>query len=293
MDELAIRATLALERYSSLIDIGIAGVFAVIGIILNRSPVTIHRSTYLVLWGIVLILTNSVGLSVFFMKDAILAGVWWLLILLNLLAGVVGGLAQGYLAAARSRDFSSHKWWGLLIAIPVINLVLTLIKPKPGRVDTISERYPIVAGWSGVFIGVVLIIASIAVFRISDEELDFSVEDPDDIRAGMIMGVQAFGLAGFLQQIATESGNDLPLIVDEYVTLTRIEAVGTELRRVYFMKYEGGKLDAEGKARIVQLTCAEPIDRELLSFGASIRESYVLSTGAPFGDVVVTAADCP
>lgn len=292
MDGLALTAVLAIERYASLIDLGIAGLFSVIGVILNRSSMTVHRSTFVALWGVILVLSNAVALSAFMMKEAILAGLWWVLILLNVFAGIVAGFTQGYLAAARSRDFSSNRWWGFLVAIPILNLILALIKPKPGRVDVIAERYPIVVGWTGVFIGIVLMFAAIAFSRISDEQMEFSLENPDDVRVGLMVGVQLYGLPGVLQQAAAESSGDLPFVVDEFVTLTRIEAEGTELRRVYFLKYEGGKLEDEGSVQIRQSICTDPFDRELLGLGASIRETFVLTTGAPFGDVVVTAADC-
>jgi hypothetical protein len=87
-------------------------------------------------------------------------------------------------------------------------------------------------------------------------------------------------------------GVQLPIVVDEATTPSRIEAIGTVLRRTFVVDLEGAEMTNEFRTGIVQSVCAYQPFKPLLLGGATIEEVYIRTDGSEIGRQAMTRETC-
>jgi hypothetical protein len=267
----------------------------IVALVLSRGKGELLRAPYFALSGL-LYLFGSVLVSLWLLTlQAAALGIVWVLISVIFLCIGALGYFYGVLALGRSRDAFGHGRYAFLAFIPFANLYLL---SKPSKNELSGNRIPtipLLSGGLGVLSGFVMLIAGVAFTVWFETNSDAMFEaagssDPDLQSAGADILIRSEGLEGALQIMA--SGVQLPIVVDESTTLSRIEAVGTVLRRTFVVDLEGAEMTNEFRTGILQMVCAYEPFKPLLVGGATTEEVYVRTDGAEIGKQAMTRETC-
>lgn len=260
----------------------------------DKSTAELQRAPYFVrMVGITLLYTVLTAIWLWIVP-AILGGYVWVLLMTDLLATILAGYTCCKVAMARSRDGYGHSRNAVLAFIPVANLILLFRK---SRAEFSYERIPagpLTSGAFGVIVGLVMIVFTTGLSRQWANEIERRVErmarDPTSETAMVEYAVKLHGLDAFLSQIAGQA--QPPLKIDAVTTLQRVEADGSQLRRMFTISSPGFALTEDIRAVIDQEICATGLFLTLMRFGASIQEKYIEADGTEIGSHTVTLAVC-
>jgi hypothetical protein len=283
------------EQTLGQIGIAITVLGFIVALVLSRGKGELLRALYFALSAL-LYLFGSVLVSLWLLTlQAVALGIVWVLISVIFLCIGTLGYSYGVLALARSRDAFGHGRYAFLAFIPFANLYLL---SKPSKSDLSANRIPtipLLSGGLGVLSGVVMLIAGGAFTGWFETNSDAMFEaagrgDPDLQAAGADILIRSEGLEGALQIMA--DGVQLPLVIDESTTLSRIEADGTILRRTFVVDLEGAEMTNEFRTGILQMVCAYERFKPLMVGGGTIEEVYVGTDGSEIGTQAMTRETC-
>ena len=159
-EELAYQYADLSEANPRAVSLAIIAVGAVIAAFVTRSKTELRRAPYFALSGLLFLLLS--GASMFtsaFIVQAIVGGIFWVIVALEVLATIVFGFFLGRVAMARSRDAYGHGRAAVLAFIPLANLWLLL---TPSKTEVSANRVPtipLLTGGVGVFVGFVMLAA--------------------------------------------------------------------------------------------------------------------------------------
>ena len=102
--------------------------------------------------------------------------------------------------------------------------------------------------------------------------------------------IQSQGLESTLSTMATEVRT--PIEIDDVTTLVRVEADGTQLRRIYIVDSGVMTMTEEFQTLSRNSICAYAAFEPIFRARGSIREVYVENSGREIGSVLVTRASC-
>lgn len=274
------------------------GLFIVGGIIggaVTRSDAELKRAPYFVYSALLFLALSAVQIIWLQAYHAFVGGYLWLFAAVDVVASILFGFFICKIALARSRNGFGTGGYAVLAFIPIANLVL-LFKPPQ---DPASAKARPVMGWLtgfvGVLIGIVVLAVAVTLTRFVEEATDrqmieLAESNPDFATTSIEVMLRSEGLASVLKLMAAEAPT--PVVVDEITMLTRVEAIGDELRRTYVISYEIPPFSESFRYEIERGICAYSAFEPLLEAGATINEVYVLMDGSVLGDYRVTRESC-
>lgn len=246
-----------------------------------------QRATYFAYSALLYVVGALLPIAWLFALQAMAAGILWVLV-----AGVFGtiavlGFCYGDIDLARSRDAYGNNRSAFLAIIPVANLVLLLKPSKNASVNKLT--LPLFSGGLGVVSGFVLLIFGAVATTLLNERL---AKQADTIAPADSIDflLRTRGLEGTLAAMAREA--QLPVAVDSITTLSRIDADGQILRRIFTVKTDVPSLSADFGARVIQTVCQIEAFAPPLRAGATIEEVYLNEVGNEIGRQQVTSQKC-
>lgn len=83
-----------------------------------------------------------------------------------------------------------------------------------------------------------------------------------------------------------------PMALDEITTVTKVEAIGSQILLTAKVSTTGGAISAPFRSKVQNRLCADQSTPALLTAGASIRIKYFEQSGKEIGSVMVTRNEC-
>ncbi|MBS1164506.1 MAG: hypothetical protein H6R00_531 [Proteobacteria bacterium] len=204
-----------------------------------------------------------------------------------MVATVVGGFGLGLLSAARSRDAFGHVKAAPLAFVPLANLWLLLApsRPEAEGVASVGGR-PQVVG-----VGLLLLAASAFLGSNLAHETALVLGKTDGVPPAISVQylVNVEGLEGGVAFIANMAHP--PYELSDNLTLSSVEASGTEIRATYTFKASAPLSEAFWDA-VRNEVCTNELMVPLIKAGATVREIYADSSGRKAGELPVTRRDC-
>ncbi len=177
---------------------------------------------------------------------------------ISLTASIAGGYFFCRIAIARSHDAYGHGRMAFLAFIPIANFWLLLTPSKNVMSANRTPTIPLLSGGLGVVTGFVLLATAFGVTVYIEEQgrvMDSQTQiEPVSQQAVIDSMIRSNGLEETLRLVAAEA--QTPITVDEVTTLARMEAAGTQLRRIYVVDLAGMRLTEEFAARSRNGICA-------------------------------------
>ena len=285
-EELAYQYADLSEANPRAVSLAIIAVGAVIAAFVTRSKTELRRAPYFALSGLLFLLLS--GASMFtsaFIVQAIVGGIFWVIVALEVLATIVFGFFLGRVAMARSRDAYGHGRAAVLAFIPLANLWLLL---TPSKTEVSANRVPtipLLTGGVGVFVGFVMLAAGGGLTGYSQMEVERMIENATS--EGVFERVI---LDRVLKEMAAEVAT--PMIVDDITTLLRMEADGDTIRYVYEISSDPETLSISMRAGLVQQNCTYDALRPVIEAGAIIEHLYLRRDLSEVGTVTITRTIC-
>ena len=214
--------------------------------------------------------------------DAVLGGYLWAIMALQIVLSVATGFVTGITAIARSRDAFGSGEYAPLAFIPFANLVL-LFRRGRSRASVLSLAISLPVG-AAMLVGAV--IQGVALFQ----QMEHQKSRPELQLAEATILIESNRLESSLRHFA--AGVRIPLFVNGYNNLVRVEAEGAQLRRTYTDNRNTFTLTADVRSAIKKEICKDPRFFVLLLAGASISEAYVKLDGTAIGSETVSRQTC-
>ena len=294
LEDLAIQYASQSEDTLGLIGLGLAVVGAVIAGLVRQSKAELARAPYFVYSALIVFVVSAGGIVWLQAIPAMTGGYLWLLMTISLAASIAGGYCLYRIAMARSRDAYGHSRMAFLAFIPIANFWLLLTRSKHEMSAHRAPTIALLSGGLGVLSGFLLLAATVGVSVYIEEQARMLEQqaqtDPVSQQAAIESMIRLHGLEETLHLMAAES--QTPITVDEVTTLARIEAAGTQLRRMYVVDLEGWSMPEEFRRRSRDSICASAPFEPILRAHGSIREVYVERSGRQIGSVIVTHDEC-
>ncbi|MFA5970384.1 MAG: hypothetical protein WC816_14210 [Sphingomonas sp.] len=95
-----------------------------------------------------------------------------------------------------------------------------------------------------------------------------------------------------LRLAAATANAATPLALDEITTITKVEAIGSQILLTANVSTTGAAISEPFRAKVQNRLCADQSAPALLTAGASIRIKYFEQSGKEIGSVMVTRNEC-
>ena len=295
LEELAWKYITQSEIELRAMHFGLVVIGGMIGGAVTRSDAGLKRAPYFLYSALLFLALSAVQFIWLKSFDAFVGGYLWVFMAVDVVASILFGFFICKIALARSRDGFGTGGYAVLAFIPFANLVL-LFKPSQ---DPASANARPVMGWMagvvGVLIGIVVLGVAVSLSRYVEKATErqmaeLAESNPEFATTSIEVMLQADGLASVLKIMAAEAPT--PVVVDEITMLTRVEAIGDELRRTYVVSFDMPPFHESFRDEIERGICAYSAFEPLLEAGATINEVYVLGDGSALGDYRVTRESC-
>lgn len=103
---------------------------------------------------------------------------------------------------------------------------------------------------------------------------------------------QPIPLTERLRLAAATANAATPLVLDEITTVTKVEAIGSQILLTANVSTTGAAISEPFRAKAQNRLCADQSTPTLLTAGASIRIKYFEQSGKEIGSVMVTRNEC-
>jgi hypothetical protein len=289
LEEIAIDYISQTEESLKAISYGISIAGAVAAGIFHKSNAELRRAPYFAYTGLLFFIVNGVQLVWLGSVPAMAGGFLWVLMFMDVVAGLGAGYACCIMAMARSRDAYGHAGMAFLAFIPFANFWL-LLKSSENEVSANrAPTIPLLKGALGVLTGFALLIAGAGLGVFLNYEIATAEYGPDTQRAGVEMLLRDEGIEETLRLMAAEVG---PRRIDETTTLLRVDGDGTTLRYVYEVSPSPDTLPSSFRKGIEQGNCSYDALRPVIEAGATIEHVYQRKDGSEITTVAVTGDIC-
>ena len=99
-------------------------------------------------------------------------------------------------------------------------------------------------------------------------------------------------LANRVRLAAAKANAATPMALDSITTISKVEAIGTQILLTANVNATGGSITAPMRSKVTNELCANQASPPLLKAGASIRIKYFETNGSELGSVMVTREEC-
>jgi len=286
LEDLALQYSELPEDQVRALSYGLVILGGIIGGLTNRSVTEIRRAHYFTLSGLIFLCVSAVTFAgMAFIVQALVSGLFWVVVGLEMLASVVGGFFLSRIAIARSRDAYGHGRMAALAFIPIANFWLLLTPSKNEASANRAPTIPLLTGGLGVVSGFVLLAVGIGLSSYAQVEGMRRVEvaAADGVFNEVMLDRTLAAMAAEVQT---------PLVVDETTTLLRMETQGAELRYVYEVDPPADILPADMRIGLLQQNCTYDGMTGVIDAGAMIKHVYLRKDGSEIGVIQVTRQAC-
>lgn len=289
-EDVAIQYINLSEMQLRLISYAAACIGGIIGAFTNNDESRLLRVPYFVFSSILFFVMTAEQIVWLNSSAAWQDGYLWVFAAADIIVAVAVGYFWAGLAMSRSRDAYGHARYAFFAFVPIANLVLMF---TPSKEQTSEPVIPLLKGTLGVFVGIVVFMASngLAAYinmeasrMASESTSDANVEQMsiDDL-------LRYQGLEATLQQLADAVPQQK---VDEITILQKVEADGSTLRYLYEISSDLQELGVLMRSQTIQHNCTFDAMRPILEAGGKIEHVYYRISGTEIGIITVTKEIC-
>lgn len=214
----------------------------------------------------------------------------------DLVSAFLGGALMARFAMARSVDVWNAPNRAFIAFLPLLNLWLLLVRSSSRESDRPAPTRALVSKAASVIGGVGLItLAGATPFYVQAriyERMPLIATSESHLELTETL-LEYRGLTATLDFMQTQVDGALPVHVDEWTRMTRIDVEGDTLARTYTVSHSDiTQLAASFRDTIDTIVCSEPSLSALLKAGATIKETYVGTDGRTIGIHRVRMSGC-
>lgn len=255
----------------------------------------LHRMPYFLLSCVAYLLGILIALPSQYTVDALLNGVFWVVLTVVHVGALLFGLYIGKIAVARGRDAYGNTISAFMAVIPLANLWLLF---KPSLSDVLEEAKA-KAVHRGVYAaGIALGFMIIGSGKILEDTVTKNIEEnnrriaSDDALASKMTEalIGMMTVENALKALATDAV--LPQKVDAVTALVAVEADKLTLRRTLDVSTDRFVVTEDFRHLVNNGICSFSPFALLLKKGVTIEDVYVLKSGGEIGSVVTTIQQC-
>ena len=295
MNNIASQYLTLLEADGLLMNYLVIVVGGLIGGVASKDHQEMDRVPYFVYWMLVALLATLAVLGFGFLILSAYQSEWmWIVALTAASVAFTIGCFTGRYAVQRSRSAFGTGKLGCLAFIPIVNILLFVWPPEDKRSPRRIRFAKPMTGSVGFALGSFLFLATIFVAHltegiVADVAARSSVNDGFQ-ESTISQLVETHGLEMTLRIMSSEI--ETPITINATIDLVRVEAVGTQLRRIYTVSSPNAGSIADSASFIVGRICdARPL-APILRAGGSVREVYYSPAGSELGAATVMHGDC-
>lgn len=281
--------------YRSQLQLQVIGALVIMAafvcaVFVPRGPQRLGRAPFFALSAVLFLIGVMLHLTWGAAINGVASPLFWVILVVEIVATLGLGTVCGVAATARSRDAFGHGLAGLLAVIPVANLILFL---APTR--TVGGETLVGSRQDGLILaGVALMVVAGGLLVASDNQ----IADPGQGRrspssaemAGVEALIGAHGLEVALKRVAEAEARavgDGHLIV-----LHSVEAEGAILRYRHVISANAWFFDNDFRLGIVEFVCSSAGPAAILNAGGRIVRAFQSRDGEVLGSIVITRLEC-
>ena len=289
IEEIAIQYANLSETIIRLIGFGFVFLGALIATLANGGDGKLGRSPFFAYVGFAILFLSITQLAWLNLWPAFSGGYLWVLMLVDIGAGLMAGYFLGIVAAARSRDAFGHGRAAFLIFVPVANLFLLFAPSLTIEVTQSTSTEHIFSGGRGVLFGLVALAGVAAIRAQLEGQVQQETSGAQSQQASVEFMIRANGLESGLQTVASKMTVGR---VDELTEVTDISVDGSTLRMTFMASGEAAGLREVLRDQLVSNTCNKRALQPFLESGATFEYLYLREDQSVIGVVSISKNSC-